>query len=173
MNTTPVLRQRKWTNAQLKQVGFSYFLPVKRLVMARMLPQAESPKVIDQTKESLIAHTGDIICYSTGEEAESTIEAYDQWPVRADLFKKSYKPWDVLPWKPNQAQIHLWKNGCKPFYKAVGVWAMRLEKPVYIQSLESPEPVLVTPGRWLCIGAQGEPYHMNAQEFTSRYLIKD
>ncbi len=171
MTTTQILKQRKWTKSELETIGFKYYLPVKRLVMARMLPESESPKVIDHTKESLIAKTGDIICYNTGEEAKASIEDYDQWPVRADLFKKNYKTWDVLPWKPNPAQVQLWKSGCKPFYKAVGVWAMRLEKPVYIQSLESPDPVMLPEGRWLCIGSKGEPYHMNDEKFNEHYII--
>lgn len=172
MTTTQVLRQRKWTEAELQRSGFRYYLPTKRLVMARIVKDQESPKIIDRTKESLIAKTGDVICYNAGQEAKASVDDYDQWPVRLDLFKQNYKPWDDIRWKPTPAEAHLWKHGCKPFYKAAGVWAMRLGKPVYIQSLESPEPVLVEAGRWLCIGAKGEPYHMDNKKFTSHYIVK-
>jgi hypothetical protein len=91
--------------------------------------------------------------------------------VRRDLFRQTYRQWDEPDWKPNAAENHLMENGCRPFYKAVGVWAKRLRKSAYVQSLESPEPVLVPPGRWLCIGTEGEPYNMNDGNFRTRYIV--
>ncbi|MBZ0297311.1 MAG: hypothetical protein K8L99_32425 [Anaerolineae bacterium] len=170
-NATRILRQRHWTTDELRRVGFRFYHPVKRVVMARVLTAEESPKKIDNTKESLIAKTGDIICYTPGDHAMNSLDDYHQWPVRADLFRKTYRPWDEIPWKPNAAEADLMLHGCKPFYKFLGVWAMHLRKDVHIQSLESPKPVQVTAGRWLCIGAHGEPYHMSDKDFRSRYQV--
>lgn len=171
-HTTRVLTQRPWTSAELKLVGFKQYPPIKRLVMARVLPPGESPKQIDNTHESLIAQAGDLICYTPGDYPQPSIEDYKQWPIRADLFLKNYRSWDEPNWKPTPAEAHLWKSGCRPYYKAANIWAMHLQKPVYIQSLESPEPVLVPAGRWLCIGVEGEPYHMSDESFRARYLIR-
>ena len=63
--------------------------------------------------------------------------------------------------------------GCLPYYKATGVWAIRLEEPRLIQSLESPRPVEVPPGRWLVIGSEGEPYHVNDRVFRQRYIVPE
>lgn len=165
-----VLRQREWTESELRAAHFQYYEPRRRLVMARLLKDTINIKM---TLETLVARTGSIICYEPGDERREHLDDYEHWPVRADLFHKTYRPWKEAAWKPNPAEAHLLSLGCLPYYKHIGIWAQRLARPIYVQSLESPKPVLVPPGRWLCIGAQGEPYHMNDREFRERYLISD
>jgi hypothetical protein len=166
-----VLRQRNWTDLELKEAHFKYYEPRKRLVMAKVL---RTSRTISITMESLLATAGDIVCYDPGgKQARPDLEQYDHWPVRKDLFKQNYKPWDEKGWRPSPAEAHLLENGCRPYYKAVGIWARRLRKAMPVQSLESPEPILVPPGRWLCIGSQGEPYHMGDEKFRTRYLAPE
>ena len=168
MSAPPVLRQRTWNDEQLKKAGFRYYKPVKRLVMARVL---QEKRQIDVTLETLVAGAGDIVCYTPGDVVQPRIDDYDHWPVRADLFKATYRPWDETPWKPSPTEVHLMRGGCRPYYKIAGVWALRLARPIYIQSLESPEPVLVPAGRWLVIGSKGEPYHISDEKFRARYVV--
>ncbi len=163
-----VLRQRKWTEAELIAADFKLYYPTKRLVMAHVLPDVKNIAI---TLETLVARKGDIICYTPSNVAREKLDDYDHWPVRRDLFSQTYRQWDEPGWKPNAAEAHLMKNGCQPYYKAAGVWAKRLHRPTYVQSLESPEPVLVPPSRWLCIGTEGEPYNMNDENFRTRYVV--
>jgi hypothetical protein len=166
-----VLRQRNWTDAELQSAQFKHYDPRKRLVMAKVL---RTSRTISITMESLLATAGDIICYDPGgTQARPNTDDYDHWPVRKDLFKQNYKPWDEKGWRPNGAEAHLIEHGCRPYYKAAGIWARRLRRGVVVQSLESPEPLLVPPGRWLCIGSQGEPYHMSDDKFRARYLTPE
>ena len=108
-----------------------------------------------------------------GSFPRENLDDYDHWPVRRDLFRQNYRAWNEPGWKPNAAELHLITHGCRPYYKKVGVWAQCLQHPMYVQSLESPRPALIPPGRWLCIGVQGEPYHMNDREFRSRYIVPE
>lgn len=163
-----ILRQREWTEAQLSASGFQYYEPRKRLVMAQI---AKEVTEIQVTLEVLIATEGDIICYNPGDEIHKNLDDYDHWPVKAELFRQNYKRWDEPNWQPTQAQVHLLSKGCRPFYKAVGVWSLKLPIAIYVQSLESPEPVVVPSGRWLCIGTEGEPYNMSEENFRARYLV--
>jgi hypothetical protein len=163
-----VLRQQKWTEEELIAADFKLYYPTKRLVMARILPDVKN---IEITLETLVARKGDIICYTPGHVVHQNLDDYDHWPVRYDLFRQTYRQWDEPDWKANLAENHLMQHGCRPFYKASGVWAKRLHKGVYVQSLESRDPVLVPPGRWLCIGTEGEPYNMNDVNFRTRYIV--
>lgn len=162
-----VLRQREWTREELERCGFNYYAPNKRVVMARILKQNTS---IESTLEILMAESGDIICYDSGDELHEQLDDYYHWPVKRDLFRRTYKRWDELGWKPNPTQAHLIGFGCLPFFKWRGIWALRLPIAIYVQSLESPEPVVVPSGRWLCIGIEGEPYNMNDEQFQARYV---
>lgn len=162
-----ILRQRNWTESELITAGFKLYYPTKRLVMARVLPDAKS---IEITLETLAAQRGDIMCYTPGNVVHDSLDKYEHWPVRRDLFRQTYRQWDEPGWKANPAENYLMEHGCRPFYKAAGVWAKRLRKSVYVQSLESPEPISVPPGRWLCIGTEGEPYNMNDENFRTRYI---
>lgn len=161
-----VLRQRSWTDEQLKKAGFRNYPPIKRVVMARMLDEDAN---IETTLEILAADKGDIMLYAPGEQLHENIDDYDHWPVRADLFRQTYARWDDMTWQPTPTQKYLMSNGCLPYYRKRGVWALMLPISIYIQSLESPEPVVVPAGRWLAIGAEGEPYHMNDESFRERY----
>jgi hypothetical protein len=166
-----VLRQRNWSEAELKASRLRYYAPRKQLVMARVLNAAVD---VQTTIEILEARKGDVMVYDPGDgTARAKLENYEHWPVNRDLFRKTYKVWDDRHWHPTKAEAHLLALGCLPYYKYRGVWAMRLTQPVYIQSLESPEPVEVPPGRWLVIGAEGEPYHMNDAKFRERYIVED
>lgn len=166
--TIRVLKQREWTETELTAAGFQQYAIRKRLVMAKMLEQAEN---VELTLEVLTAGEGDIMCYDPGDTAYDNLDDYDHWPVKRDLFRQNYRRWDEPDWKPTNPEVFLLAHGCRPFYKAVGVWAQRLARNLYVQSLESQRPVLIPPGRWLCIGVQGEPYHMNDRDFRSRYIV--
>ncbi len=171
MSNKQVLRQRHWTEEELRASKLRYFPPRKKLVMARVLDMTMNVKT---TIEVLSASKGDIIVYDPDEgEKKAQVEDYDHWPVQRDLFRKTYKPWDDIKWRPNAAEAHLIIHGCRPYYKHTGVWAIRLRQPVLIQSLESPKPVQVPPGRWLIIGSEGEPYHMGDEKFRERYLVPE
>lgn len=165
-----ILKQREWTEAELKARGFHYFEPIKRLVMARI---AQEMTEVQVTLEVLVAAEGYIICYNPSDAIYDDIDQYDHWPVQADLFRQNYKRWDEPGWQPTPAQIHLLAKGCRPFYKTSGIWALKLPIPIYVQSLESPEPVVVPAGRWLCIGTEGEPYNMNEKNLRERYLVPE
>jgi hypothetical protein len=169
MNTQQVLRQRAWTEAELKASRLKYYAPRKQCIMARTITL---PVNVEMTIEILSADMGDVMVYDAGKGSKMPdVDQYDHWPVRRDLFNKTYKIWDDLRWQPNEAELHLIMHGCRPYYKHKGVWAIRLEKPVLIQSLESPKPVEVPPGRWLIIGSEGEPYHMADKKFRERYQV--
>ncbi len=170
MRTIRVLKQREWTDEELQAANFQYYDVRKRLIMAKILDETID---IQLTLEVLTAGEGDIICYTPGTEPRENLDDYDHWPVRRDLFRQNYRAWNEPGWKPNAAELHLITHGCRPYYKKVGVWAQCLQRPMYVQSLESPRPVLIPPGRWLCIGVQGEPYHMNDREFRSRYIVPE
>jgi hypothetical protein len=161
-----ILRQRNWTDQQLIKAGFRYYPPVKRMVMAKML---DDDKNIETTLEVLAADKGDILLYTPGDELHDDLDDYEHWPVRADLFRQTYARWDDMTWQPTPTQRFLMSKGCLPYYRKRGVWALQLPISIYIQSLESPEPVIVPAGRWLAIGAEGEPYHMNNDSFQERY----
>ena len=169
MTSQQVLRQRVWTEAELQASRLQYYEPRKKCVMARTI---NIPVDVEMTIEILSAHEGDVMIYDPeGGARRPDIGSYDHWPVQRDLFNKTYKIWDDLRWMPNDAELHLILYGCRPYYKYKGVWAMQLEKPVLIQSLESPKPVEVPPGRWLIIGSEGEPYHMQDRKFRERYQV--
>lgn len=103
---------------------------------------------------------------------QDSIDDYNHWPVRSDIFRRTYRVWDESNWQPNDAEHHLMAQGCLPYYKHSGVWAKRLTEPVWMQSLESVQPVEVPPGRWLVIGTEGEPYHEADARFRERYIVE-
>lgn len=161
-----VLRQRDWTEQQLIKAGFRYYAPIKRVVMAKML---DTDANIETTLEVLNADRGDILLYTPGDVLHDELDDYEHWPVRADLFRQTYSRWDDMTWQPSVTEKFLLSKGCLPYYRKRGVWALKLPISIYIQSLESPEPVVVPAGRWLAIGPEGEPYHMNDESFRKRY----
>jgi len=161
-----VLRQRAWSDEQLGRAGFRYYVPIKRVVMAKMLDDNAN---IETTLETLTADKGDIMIYTPGDQLYSNLDDYDHWPVRVDLFRHTYARWDDMTWQPTPTQKFLMRYGCLPYYRKRGVWALKLPIGIYIQSLESPEPVVVPAGRWLAIGYEGEPYHMSDESFRERY----
>lgn len=163
---TKVLRQRQWTEEQLHKAGFRYYAPIKRMVMARMLSEDTNIQV---TLEVLAADKGDIMLYTPGTVLHDDLDDYDHWPVRRDLFRQTYDRWNDMPWTPSPTEKFLMSYGCLPYYRKRGVWALKLPISIYVQSLESPEPVIVPAGRWLAIGPEGEPYNMSHESFLERY----
>src|ERR1051325_2392875 len=155
-----VLRQRPWTDAQLSKAGFRHYAPIKRVVMAKMLDDDAN---IETTLETLTADKGDIMLYTPGDELHDNLDDYDHWPVRVDLFRQTYARWDDMTWLPTPTQKFLMSQGCLPYYRKRGVWALKLPISIYIQSLESPEPVIVPAGRWLAIGSGGGPHHTSGR----------
>lgn len=169
MASKQVLRQRQWTEQELRRSRLRYFPPRKQLVMARVLSTAVG---VLTTIEVLAAEKGDIMIYDPGDGSEKPrVADFYHWPVKRDLFRNTYKPWDERGWRPNPAEAQLVLHGCRPYYKHIGVWALLLKQPVLIQSLESPQPVEVPPGHWLVIGSEGEPYHMLDDKFRERYIV--
>jgi hypothetical protein len=57
-----------------------------------------------------------------------------------------------------------------PYYKAEQIWAKKIIHPTYVQSVESPKPVLVAPEMWLMIGVLGEPWYVDEATFQARYF---
>lgn len=170
MDEPQIWVQRNWKEAELSALGFGRYETQREIRMARLVTERDE---VDITKEKLDVAAGYMLCYNPGKEARPSLKDYDHWPVRFDLFHKNYKPWPLDNWQPNPAEKHLMENGCKPFYKAAPVWARRLKKSVSLQSLESPKPVEIPPGRWLCVGLEGEPYHMADAKFRTHYIVPE
>lgn len=168
MSEKPVLRQRKWTEDELKAEGFQYYEPVKQRIMARLLIET---KDINLQTETITGRIGDIICYKPEGEVKQDPDEYEHWPVRRDIFFRNYKLWDAPDWEPTPAEKHLKSLGCRAYYKSLGVWAQRLREGRQVQSLESPAPVTIPPGYWLIIGVAGEPYSTPDGDFRERYIV--
>lgn len=165
-----VIRQQQWTEDALKRAGFERYERKKTLVMARILPASEAPKtIISAHGERMVASAGYRICYAPSASVYEQLDEYEQWAVDPDIFNKTYKAWDEADWTPSPSEAKLMALGCRPYYKAEGVWAKKLAHDIYMQSLESPSPTLVSSGRVLAIGVDGEPYAMLESEFEKRY----
>ncbi len=161
-----VLRQRTWSDAELRAAGFRRWRPRKRLVMARELQEALT---IDSAVGPLRALPGDMLCYRPDDAENAPLAELERWPVRRDVFARNYRPWDeALP--PVTSLAALQEAGCRPWYKAGAVWAQRLTEARRVQSPESPQPVTAAAGEWLLIGLAGEPWHMDDAAFHSRYV---
>jgi hypothetical protein len=169
-NEAIVIKQRSWSKRELKREGFIYFERRKELVMARELPAAEAPKrIISSCDEPLVVNAGYMICYAPGEKRHSDLDAYEHWPVEPEIFEDTYSPWDESVENLPSSAKKLMALGCQPYYKSSGVWAKKVDAPCYIQSLESEKPMRVEAGWIVVIGADGEPYTMTEDSFTSRY----
>lgn len=168
-----VIRQHQWTEAELLAEGFQHYERRKELVMAGRLPPNRAPLELRYTLETVIAETGDVICFEPGAELRSSLYDYEHWSVKPDIFRETYRRWDATDWHPSPTERHLMRYGCRPYFKHAGVWAKRLTGPVYIQSLESPKPALIPAGVWLTIGVKGEPWHISTEKFVSRYVVPD
>jgi hypothetical protein len=164
------IRQRNWTDEQLRAMGYEFFDRKKEVTLARQLPKREAPKTIVTSQgDKLTAMAGYMICYDPGEERRARIDDYEQWPVAPTIFQQTYSVWDEEDWTPNPAEAHLMEYGCKPYYKSGGVWAKKLEEDVYLQSLEHVKPLKIRTGQYVAIGAEGEPYSMGEMTFHQRY----
>ena len=165
MDPDEVLRQRDWSEDELRAAGFQFWLPRKRLVMARELRTAQT---IVSNAGPLQALPGDMLCYRPDDPTQPG--GGERWPVRRELFERVYRPWDEA--LPQVAGLEaLQQAGCRPWYKVRGVWALGLLAARRVQSLESAQPVTVAAGNWLLIGLAGEPWHMDDAAFHSRYHL--
>ena len=175
MTEQEVLRQRDWTKEELVAAGFRYYDGRKRVVLARELPECEAPLTVKTAGDTLVAEAGYMICFEAGEAVRKGLYDYAHWPVRRDHFSDLYKAWDEPGWKPTPAQLHLISLGCRPYYRSLGVWAKRVTQETLVQSIESPRPVVVPRGAWICIGAIGSawgaPYSMDDESFRARYVL--
>lgn len=164
-----ILKQRNWTKDDLIAQGFRYYDRKRQVVMARVLPPGEAPKTIRLKWDTLVAHAGYMICYDVSDgRTRAKLDDYEHWPVEPDIFAKTYRPWDTA-FKPSAPEKHLYELGCRPFYKFAGLWAKKVVKPVYVQTIESVKPVEVPIGAYITIGIKGEPTSMSAEEFYMRY----
>jgi len=173
-----VLRQRDWTDDELRAAGFAYLPPRPDwVVMARALPAAEAPLTIVTDWDTLVADAGTMICFDATGPAREHRYDFPHWPVRPDHFRDTYVPVDEANWQPTPTEQRLLALGCRPYRRAVGVWAMRLTEDRLVQSPESPEPVVVPRGAWLLIGAQGAtrgvPYSTDEASLRQRYVLPD
>ncbi|MBI5668635.1 MAG: hypothetical protein HZC41_11570 [Chloroflexi bacterium] len=166
-----VIRQRKWTEAELRAQGFRYYASRKQVTMVRRLPPEEAPKVIKTPWDTIVAQAGYYIAYQTNNPPGKPLDAYEPRPIEPRIFKETYARWREPNWKPSPTEAHLMKLGCKPYYKTVGVWAKRLTEPTYVQSLESDQPTLAPAGAWLCVGSAGEPWTVTDEWFRRRYVM--
>ncbi len=165
-----VIKQQHWTKSELVRAGFEEYDRIKQVVMARRLREEEAPlKIQTEWGEELVAQTGYTICYRAGEVIQPTLNDYYHWPVEPYIFDDTYRPWDQREWMPTHTEKHLMELGCRPYYKLASVWAKEVTHPLWMQSPEHQKPVEVGPGRFLVIGARGEPYTMGIAEFKSRY----
>jgi hypothetical protein len=164
-----VLKQRQWTKEELVAQGFRYYDRKKTVVMARELTAAEGTKKIKLPWDTLIAHPGYMICYDVSDgKLHKSLDEYEHWPVEPTIFKQTYRKWDT-EWEPTPPEKHLQALGCEPYYKFAGLWAKKVIKPVYVQSIESVNPVEIPQGAYLTIGVKGEPTSMSAEAFYERY----
>jgi hypothetical protein len=121
--------------------------------------------------ETVFAEAGDVICYEPGAIIQRHLNDYEHWSVKAAIFRETYRPWETSQWKPEAVHLDLMRYNCRPYYKCVGAWARRLKEPTYLESLESPRPVLVPAGLWILVGNQGEPWHVTDDDFRKRYIL--
>jgi hypothetical protein len=169
--TEDIIRQRNWTEEELKDHGYHYYERRKQITMARKLPDDSPPvSIINEHGETLVAQPGYIICYEAGERAFDTLDEYPHWPVEPGIFARTYKRWEEEDWEPDPAEKRLIELGCRPYYKSVGVWAKKLTEDVLLQSIEHTEPVKVKTGSYIAIGMDGEPYHIGERTLHSRYV---
>jgi len=165
MDADEVLRQRRWSQEALRAAGFRFWLPRKRLVMAR---RPGAAMTVMSPVGPLQALAGDMLCYRPDGRPRAEISECEHWPVRQALFERDYRPWDEA--LPRLAGLEaLQRAGCTPWYKYRGVWAQRRGAARRVQSLESARPQVVAAGQGLLIGLAGEPWHMDEGQFRSRY----
>jgi hypothetical protein len=108
-----VIRPQNWIEAELCRQAE----PDKILVMARLLQKSDSPQwIITRLGETLVAHTGVMMCYNPGDTVRLTLDDYDHWPVEWEIFCKTYRAWDMWDWQPSPAEEHLMRFGCEPYY---------------------------------------------------------
>lgn len=174
MGEPKIWQHRDWTAAELSDNGFRYYECRKRVVMARDLSAEDAPLIIETGWDTLVAEAGFMICFTPGDTVREGLYSYEHWPVQPDYFDDLYEEWDESPQELSPSERHLLSLGCRRYFRKGGVWAKRLCREVCVQSPESPEPVVVPPGAWLCITAQGAawgaPYSMDEESFSARYI---
>ena len=71
-----VLRPRDWTEEELREAGFRYFMRRKQLVLAGRLPVEHAPLEIHYPLEVVIADAGDVIWFCAARQTEKTKAAH-------------------------------------------------------------------------------------------------
>ncbi len=166
-----VIRQRKWTEAELTAAGFRYFERRKQRLLAGRLPASHAPLVVQYSEGVGYAEAGDVLCFEPGDSVRAHILDYTYWSVKAEIFASTYRRWDGAEMPMSAPEQHLYRHGCRPYYKFRGAWAKKVTQPTWMQSLESPEPQLLQPGVWLLVGDTGEPWHAPDDAFRRRYVM--
>ena len=176
MNPENVLTQRDWSEEELLENGFRYYQRIKRVVLARELPQEEAPLKMRYHYDELIATAGYMICFAADWRKKKTLYEYYHWPVAPDHFSSLYADWDDPRWKPRRGEKHLLLLGCCPYYNAVGVWAKVLQQPQMILGTEHRDPFEVPAGAWLMLAAKGAamgaPYWNFDKAFRQRFIVE-
>jgi len=143
--------------------------------MARLLPASEAPLRVKFTHEVVSVEAGYIICFEASGEPRPTLYDYPYWPVKPRTFSSTYRAWDEPDWTPTAAQQHLLSLGCKPYYKH-GVWGKQISDAMYVQSIESSEPVYIEAGMWLLVDVEpgrSGPYYNGDAQFRRRYIVAE
>lgn len=162
----------------LKNLGFQRYNRRPRISMCRNLPIWEIPKEIKtQWGERQHAHVpGYIAVYDPGDDDTNTaLHCMTHWFVERSVFARTYTMWDGDDSALNDVQRNLLNQGCLPFFKHAGVWAVEIDEPgCRIRGLEAtPEddPTPVPVGVMLMIGADGEPYFTDKEKFSELYEL--
>lgn len=172
MQNPNVIIQKNWTDDELRTEGFAPYNIRKSRRFSRILPPDESPLTIHLTQwDTVEIEAGYHIVFFAGDILQKTLYDYEHWPVSPQHYALTYADWDE-PFTPSPTEAHLISLGCVPCYKFAGIWAKKLTEPTYVQSVESSQPVLLPPGIWVGIGATGEPWHMEDEQFNRRYYTE-
>src|SRR5258705_7219266 len=86
-----VIKQRDWSAEALVTAGFAEYHRKKQLLMTRILPATEAPLIIVWPMETIVVEAGYVICYDPAQGIRPALSNYDYWPVRPDIFERSYK----------------------------------------------------------------------------------
>ena len=159
--------------AALERLGFRYYDRKMKVSMVYFLTKMMIPRtIVTDWGENLIATDSSyVVTISPLESDESRpIDELPAHPIQWDIFTKTYKPLSIDLNKLNKAERSLINQGCRPFYKFVGVWGKLVTGETWINGLEhGNEEVEVPVGHVLMIGVDGEPYHTSLRKFVGLY----
>lgn len=151
--------------------GFHAYRPIKLVTMARMVPAAEAPKIIETADEILTALAGYWIVYAAGEVVQKALDEYKPRPIHRNIFAELYRPWDEPLAKLKATEVHLHQLGCQFYYKIASIWAKQLPADTLIHTTANAEPMMVPAGAWLCRDIAGEPWSVTDRWFRAQYIV--